>query len=242
MKKDIKDVFLSIVICISLSIHSQDYKEFDCKIDSLENEKEILNKRINSLDSEIWNIKQLKLKRIKEDTYSKGVEIFAKTETPLYSGRGTWYDEVAIIPSGTRILAYDLTSSYYFIDYDTISGYAFIQDVETVKQKTERIRIKEEKEKRRLEEIRKEEALRQQWKREQAERKERLKKKYGDINGEKIFNGYIWLGMTKEMIIDSWGETHRINRSVGVWGVHEQWIYSGSYLYIDNGILTSWQD
>ena len=48
--------------------------------------------------------------------------------------------------------------------------------------------------------------------------------------------------MTKEMLIDSWGDPKEINRSVGSWGIHEQCIYSKGYVYIENGFVTSWQD
>jgi hypothetical protein len=62
------------------------------------------------------------------------------------------------------------------------------------------------------------------------------------------------LGMTGDMVKASWGDPYDINRSVGSWGVHEQWVYgdtwwfgstlidSRRYLYFENGILTSWQD
>jgi hypothetical protein len=63
-------------------------------------------------------------------------------------------------------------------------------------------------------------------------------KKWGKIVGEKE----IMIGMTKEMVLDSWGRPNDINRTVGSWGVHEQWVYSSSYLYFENGKLTSWQD
>jgi hypothetical protein len=60
----------------------------------------------------------------------------------------------------------------------------------------------------------------------------------------------IQLGMTGDMVKASWGEPDDINRSVGSWGVHEQWVYGcyyewcnpPQYLYFENGILTSWQD
>lgn len=53
----------------------------------------------------------------------------------------------------------------------------------------------------------------------------------------------IWLGMTEEMALASRGAPDSINRDVGSWGVHEQWVYGDStYLYFENGILTSWQD
>lgn len=58
-----------------------------------------------------------------------------------------------------------------------------------------------------------------------------------------INSGRIKLGMTKEEVKQAWGEPRKINRNVGSYGVHEQWVYSsGKYLYFENGILTSWQD
>ena len=57
-----------------------------------------------------------------------------------------------------------------------------------------------------------------------------------------IKKGKIRLGMTKEQVRLSWGQPNDINRSVGPWGIHEQWVYGSQYLYFENGILTSWQD
>lgn len=52
----------------------------------------------------------------------------------------------------------------------------------------------------------------------------------------------IIIGMTKEQILLSWGEPETKNRTVGSWGVHEQWIYGNKYLYFENDKLTSFQD
>ncbi len=53
------------------------------------------------------------------------------------------------------------------------------------------------------------------------------------------------LGMDAQMARASWGRPSDINRSVGSWGVHEQWVYraliapySTRYIYFENGILT----
>jgi hypothetical protein len=60
----------------------------------------------------------------------------------------------------------------------------------------------------------------------------------------------IIIGMSKEEVIASWGNPHDINKSVGSWGVHEQWVYGywsynvfipTSYLYFENEKLTGWQ-
>jgi hypothetical protein len=53
------------------------------------------------------------------------------------------------------------------------------------------------------------------------------------------------IGMTAKTVREktSWGEPNSINRSVGKWGVHEQWVYEGGdYLYFENGKLTSLQN
>jgi hypothetical protein len=70
-----------------------------------------------------------------------------------------------------------------------------------------------------------------------------------DTQCEMVTARKIVLGMTTELARASWGQPTDINRSVGSWGVHEQWVYrpalssgSSTYLYFENGILTSWQD
>ncbi|MBO6524171.1 MAG: SH3 domain-containing protein [Balneolaceae bacterium] len=65
-------------------------------------------------------------------------------------------------------------------------------------------------------------------------------------NKSDILNGSIRIGMTKEMVIASWGEPDDVNRTVTQFTVREQLIYgtisNRTYLYIVDGILTSFQD
>ncbi len=76
------------------------------------------------------------------------------------------------------------------------------------------------------------------------DRRTRIIKIYGEATGKRILDGKIWLGMTDKMARDSWGSPYDINRSVGSYGVHEQWVYRkyDANLYFENGVLTSWQD
>ncbi|ABW68311.1 hypothetical protein Dole_2507 [Desulfosudis oleivorans Hxd3] len=53
--------------------------------------------------------------------------------------------------------------------------------------------------------------------------------------------GNIFIGMTDEQASLSWGKPNKINKTVGSWGVHEQWIYNNQYLYFENGRLESFQ-
>lgn len=70
-----------------------------------------------------------------------------------------------------------------------------------------------------------------------------------------ILSGRLFLGMTESAVIASWDEPERKNRTIGSWGVHEQWVYGyrriylrgpssfvpRQYLYFENGKLTSMQ-
>ncbi len=53
------------------------------------------------------------------------------------------------------------------------------------------------------------------------------------------------IGMTKKEVIECMGNPYDINKTTNSSGVREQWVYGsvGSiYVYIENGIVTSWQD
>ena len=64
------------------------------------------------------------------------------------------------------------------------------------------------------------------------------------------------LGMTPEMVVESWGRPADINRTVSVYGILEQWVYErwhatgfltgfsfpDRYAYLQDGMLTSWQE
>ncbi|MGH7582684.1 MAG: hypothetical protein ACREL5_05620 [Gemmatimonadales bacterium] len=51
----------------------------------------------------------------------------------------------------------------------------------------------------------------------------------------------VLIGMTEEQARAAWGKPARVNVTVNAGGTHEQWVYGSSYLYFDNGKLTTWQ-
>lgn len=74
-------------------------------------------------------------------------------------------------------------------------------------------------------------------------REKSIIKKYGSYYGKLILQEKVALGMSKDMVRESWGTPSDINRTIGNFGVHEQWVYeSGNYLYFENGKLTTIQD
>jgi len=75
-----------------------------------------------------------------------------------------------------------------------------------------------------------------------------LEKKYNNW-GKRVINaiqkGKVVIGMTKQQVLMSWGEATKVNRTIGKWGTHEQWVYRENgppFLYLENGKLTSFQD
>lgn len=53
----------------------------------------------------------------------------------------------------------------------------------------------------------------------------------------------ISIGMTRDQVLESLGQPQDDNRTVVPGSVHEQWVYGvGLYVYIDDGIVTGWQN
>jgi len=64
---------------------------------------------------------------------------------------------------------------------------------------------------------------------------------FGEEIAKKVNDKQVWIGMTKEMLLASKGEPKDKNISTGSWGKHEQWIYPSRYIYIEDGVITSFQ-
>lgn len=62
------------------------------------------------------------------------------------------------------------------------------------------------------------------------------------IRAEKKREG-VSVGMSEQDALDSnWGKPRKINRTTNAYGVSEQWVYDGGYLYFKDGVLTSIQN
>jgi hypothetical protein len=73
------------------------------------------------------------------------------------------------------------------------------------------------------------------------DKKDNLYSKYGKEIADKLLNKFYWIGMTTEMAEISLGSPRNKNKTVGIWGVNEQWVYYRDYLYFENGRLKSYQ-
>lgn len=61
-----------------------------------------------------------------------------------------------------------------------------------------------------------------------------------------IARGEVFIGMSADEVVESWGRPTRVNTSVGAYGRHEQWVYQrgrlrAQYVYLQNWVVTSTQ-
>ncbi|MCU4177444.1 hypothetical protein [Carboxylicivirga sp. N1Y90] len=218
------------------------------KIDSIQHLINQYSSKISSLEKESDFFKKELNRYILDQT--EGETYICISGTYIYKN-SNGIGNLKKLSYGNKVKVLQADDKLFKVLFKGIEGYAFrdalISEVDYAKNQ---LVNKEKADKKRQEQL---VLLEQQKKREQDQlarqrqqkqnRKNRLIKKYGAIQGEKINNGSIWIGMSKEMVIDSRGHPSKINRSVGTWGVHEQMIYNNDvYIYIENGILASWQD
>ncbi len=71
---------------------------------------------------------------------------------------------------------------------------------------------------------------------------ESIKKKYGLKNWNVLLTGKVIIGWNKELCRLSWGEPKDINKTITGQRTFEQWVYGDSYLYFENGKLTTIQN
>ena len=75
------------------------------------------------------------------------------------------------------------------------------------------------------------------------EKLETMIEKYGKKKGPMIADGRVWVGVSPEMALDSWGNPDSKKKSEGSWGVNETWYYpDGKYIFFENGRLSKWKD
>jgi vacuolar-type H+-ATPase subunit I/STV1 len=242
--------YFGIIVGFLLSTHllcfAQSKSEILKGLDSLNAEKETLIQQLDKINQSIASFEQKKLQAIKKEKYSAGVPIYCRNPTKLYQERKTWSTIIDTIPKSMTLLAYDYESNYYFVEFDTLYGFVFAMDIETVERRTERLEKeavkRRNKQQERNRQVAQNSADREAQRKKQEARRQTLIAKYGNSIGDKLSRKEIWLGMAKELVRESRGEPSKVNRSIGSWGEHEQWVYPNANLYIRNGILSSWQD
>lgn len=187
------------------------------------------------------NIEKLKSKEVLKTIKDSTIIAIALKDGKIKKEPSVFSDIILTLNNDSEILVTDYVDDYFKVCFNSVCGY--IHDV-WVKNNDKVAELKEFKinEKEKLLKIKEEKRI-SQVKKYNKEQENRDIKKYGKSIYEKLKKGYYWTGMTDKMALISLGNPNDINRSVGSWGTHEQWVYNdGFYCYFENGILKSYQN
>jgi len=241
-------IFTSLLISQEVTKLKKDssriVNQIKIKTDSLQ----IIATRIKELKHQSY-ISDLKNRNVNEIS-TNGI---CDEDCNIKNGSYTFSGNLASVAKGdtVKLIGYEKSGGYWYVEKDNHKGYLldrYIQETDETNMFKQWLLKKQgliEAEKvsaaqKQLEqEIMQEDNVIQET---QKAYRKKLVAKYGKHNADKILNNYYWIGMTAEMAIISLGKPNSINKSVGKWGVHEQWVYDGEYLYFENGKLTSFQN
>jgi hypothetical protein len=207
-------------------LNSQQPGELEKSLDSLKILRDSYKQKIIEIENEYSRIEKILIQKHFEQSVGEFYICVAGTNIVKTPDK---YEIVANLPINSKVKLLGQNDNYYNILYNDNTGWvikaAIIPEVEF----QARLKAKNDYNRKNLETVQ--------------TRKELLIKEYGTEVANKILDKKIWLGMTDSMARESWGPPLENNRTVGSWGIHEQWVYpKNKYLYFENGILTSWQD
>lgn len=245
-------IFFLSVITYGQELKKQNIENLQKEATRLENEIKIKTDSLNLVRKEIKHLQnQEYLAKFKPKDDELIMIASLKMDGKLRKSSSPISDIITKINKNDTVKLTDYHDNYWIVNKDQYFGYLsemYINETEEIKIfKEELIRIneefrikkeKEEAEKKRLENEKKTAIQKQK----ENQYRQKIIKQYGKETGQKLLDGYYWIGMTDKMARISLGEPRSINRTVGSWGVHEQWVYYSIYLYFEDGILTSYQN
>lgn len=238
-----KTIYSLIYIILGTSVsYGQQLENFKKSLDSLSGVKKSYQKKIMALDKQYDSI--FALYKSKQIEHPDSSTFIALIHTKIYKDHDD-LTGIAEINQGDKVKVLDKYphSLYYFagniitpspgpamykVSYLDVTGWVLNETIKPLSEYERELRLAHEKK------ITERKAY--------TAYKDGLIKKYGTTDAQRILEHKFWIGMTDKMARESMGTPNDINRSVGSWGVHEQWIYGNTYLYFENEVLTSYQN
>lgn len=234
--------FVLVVLFSPFIAYTQSIEGLQASLDSLVDLKKQYQNRISDIDNEYSRVAKI----LQEKSFEQKIgDTYVCTRSTNIVESPDKYAIITPLPINSKVKVLEQTDKYSKIAYGEYIGW--VLKVALTPEETYLAAEQKKKEKmmeQRKEQLQKEAEIAEARIRSILQREADLIKKYGKTDGQRIIDRKIWLGMTDDMALESWGLPDKNNRSVGSWGVHEQWVYErkDTYLYFENGILKSWQD
>jgi len=233
-----KIIFLLLIFSPLTSFAQQN------EISDLENKKKQILNQINILNDSIEKIEiqisAIKSKEIQKMISDSTLRATVKKGAKLKKTASSLSEVITTLSEDKEVVILDYNKGYFGVCAGSICGY--MGDVWVKKDDKIYAFMKAKKaEAKKLKELEEERELKERkvaW----AELEKKYIKKYGEEVYKKLQKRKYWVGMNMEMATISLGSPDDTNRTVGSWGVHEQWVYGNLYLYFENGKLASYQN
>ncbi|MFN8153784.1 MAG: hypothetical protein U0Y08_05790 [Bacteroidia bacterium] len=228
------------LLLFAILLSSLAFCQESSRINALKKSKETLEKEIRVLTDSLKiinkSISDEEAREIVSKADASGLLATFKEGAKLKIHPNAMEEPIYTFKRAKEVRVVDYSEGYFGVVVDTIAGY--INEVWA--KSDERLKIfvkaKEEEERKKLAMVNE---------KSKEVRKEKIIAEYGAQVYYRLEKGEYWIGMSDELAIISLGYPAKKNRTVGSWGVHEQWIYEKGnrlYLYFENGILTSYQN
>lgn len=162
------------------------------------------------------------LMRTQQDT-AQYYYVKTKSTTRFFSDMDNLSSVIQMIPENVEVQVFEPIADYYSAYFDGSYGYLFISKVDPVNFKPD------------VFEVTPEPLTAEQ------DKYAFLVQKYGKENADQIRARKVWKGMTKDMILDSWGKPKQIDRYIGKTSVKEEWYYRTRVLFVQDGKLVGWK-
>lgn len=237
---------ISSLVLLSVSGMAQSKEHYENRIESLQDDIKLKQDSIAFYEKEIY---QINSQELKEKMASTQLKVTLVSGGKMKDSPDVFSSVVYEAKENVDAIVTDFTSGHYFVCIGDLCGYVNhiwldgdsedLIHLKTVKTKQEKEEFKQKIKNEVAADKEKSEAEKQK----QEEKKQQLivevAKKYGHNKAEKLVNGIIWVGCTKEMVELSWGKPQDVNTTVTAYSKREQWVYGiGSYVYFEDGKVT----
>lgn len=233
--------FISILLFTNVFAYSQNNNSIIELKQRKSNIIDRIEKLQDSLKTVIYAIDNFHNVNANNDNTTVSIDAIARAQSYMISEPNTNGILLLTFDKDTKVNVKGYAENHFKACVENICGYIFRSSLRKTAEMLELIKIDEEK--KRQEKAQKLSADFNKRLELKIQQEKHMLQKYGQSNFNRMKDGQFWIGMNEEMALFSLGKPLDVNRTVGSWGTHEQWVFNNNlFIYFENGKLTSFQN